>query len=230
MPDAAESEVANVALITGATGGLGRACALELTAMGYCLVATGRTPGALADLKEDIDAAGGSVSLAALDLADSNAITGMIAAIATRWNRLDLVIHTAIHSSSLTPVPHINDLARAMQVNVLATATLIQQAEPLLDAGSTVVFCQDIHTTGKFSGAYGASKAAQIALACQWQQECRKIGPDIVIFQPERMPTRCLRKHHPGISSDNLTAPAIEARRLLTELGLESERCLRTGK
>jgi len=219
-PEACPTRSDAVAVVTGATGGLGRACALALAAKGYSIVALARTPGALEDLKEAIDSTGGTASLAVLDLADAQAIANFIAAITRRWNRLDLVVHAAVHATPLAPVPHIDpdDLARALQVNVQATADLIRHAVPLLDASSTVIFFEDSHAHGKFTGAYGATKAAQIALARRWQNECQKIGPNIIIFQPERMATRTLLKRHPGIPTATLATPTAEAKRLLDRL------------
>ncbi len=225
-PTASPGPARRVALVVGATGGLGRACALALAARGYGILAVARTPGALDDLKEAIEAQGGWVSLAVLDLADTGSITAFMAILSNRWERLDLVIHAAVHATPLAPVPHIDpeDLARSLQVNVLATAQLVRHSESLLDANSTVLFFEDIHEEGKFAGSYGSSKAAQIALARRWQQECQRIGPRIHILQPRRMATRSLRKRHPGLVTDSLASPTAEAERLLDQLTLAPAR------
>ena len=206
-----------LALVTGASRGMGKAAAMRLAGAGYHVIAVARTVGALEELSDEIQAGGGEVSMACLDLADDNALDGMFRSLGQRWSVIDLVIHAAIHAPPLSPAHQIDgsEFDRALQLNVRATARLMERTAPLMKAGSTFVFLDDPQGTGKFFAAYGASKAAQMALARCWQRECQRTGPRIMIFQPRRMKTRTLLRFHPGISADELSTPEAEVDRLM---------------
>ena len=211
-----------VALVTGATRGFGRAAACALAARGHHVIAAGRTVGALEELNDDIERDGGAISLAVFDLADQKAIRGCCASIAERWNRLDLLVHAAAYAPPLAPVAHGDraELALALEINCLATACLIEAAEPLLSAATngTAIFCRDRAAGHRFFGAYGCSKAAQIALAASWQAEAERIGPRVVIFTPRPMNTALRSRFFPGEDRQTLLEPAQEVERMLAEL------------
>jgi len=210
-----------VALVTGASRGLGRALALALAGRGHHVVAVARTVGGLEELDDAIRAAGGEATLAPMDVTVPEAMAQLAAAIAGRWGGLALWAHAAIHAAPLAPAGHIDgkDFDRSVAVNLRATAGLIPLIEPLLRAGGgTALFFDDPRAGQKFFGAYGATKAAQIALAASWQAETARIGPRVVIAQPAPMPTATRARFFPGEDRARLADPAAEARRILDAL------------
>ncbi len=188
-----------LALITGASRGLGHALALAL-APTHHIVAVGRTTGALEELDDAIKAAGGSATLAPMDVTNSDAMATLCRGIFDRWGRLDLWAHTAVHAAPLTPAPFIDakDMSKAVATNVTATATLIPFVAPLLGEDGTAVFFDDEHTGQKFFGMHGSTKAAQIAMARSWQAETARTGPKVVIATPPPLPTASRARFFPG--------------------------------
>lgn len=210
-----------IALITGASRGLGAALA-EALAPTHHVVAVARTQGALEELDDRIRAAGGQATLAPLDLTDANACAALCRGIHDRWGGASLWLHTAIHAAPLAPAPHVDarDLAKSVAVNVTATATLIGMVAPLLAPHARAVFFDDPVAGRANHGAYGATKAAQIALARSWAEETRRLGPRVAILVPAPMPTATRARFHPGEDRAALADPGAEAHRLLAELGL----------
>ena len=209
-----------LALITGASRGLGAALA-EALAQSHHVVAVARTTGALEEMDDRIQAAGGSATLAPMDVTKPDAMAHLCRSIFDRWGGLDLWLHTAIHASPLAPADHIDakDLAKSMAINVTATAGLIPMVAPLLTRdGAKAVFFDDPHLGEKFFGGYAASKAAQMALARAWAAETERTGPDVRILTPNPMPTATRARFFPGEDRDKLAAPTDEAARLLALL------------
>ncbi|MEO1284894.1 MAG: SDR family oxidoreductase [Pseudomonadota bacterium] len=208
-----------LALITGASRGLGAGFA-EALVPDHHVVAVGRTTGALEEIDDLIQAKGGSATLAPMDITETAAMAQLCRSIFDRWGKVDLWLHAAIHAAPLAPANHIDpkDLARSMKVNVEATSQLIAFVAPLLGTEGQAVFFNDPRATGKFFGAYGASKAAQMQLAQSWQAETVKTGPRIHILSPQPMPTATRARFFPGEDREALVHPKLEARRLLTEL------------
>lgn len=210
-----------IALITGASRGLGAAMA-EALAPTHHIVAVARTTGALEDVDDRIQAAGGSATLAPMDITNADAMTHLCGSLQNRWGHVDLWVHAAIHAAPLSPAGHISrkDLDKSIAINVTATGTLIGLVEPLLLAASsgTGLFLDDPRAGEKFFGAYGATKAAQIALARSWQAETVKIGPRVLIETPDPMPTATRARFFPGEDRDVLTPPADVARALVARL------------
>jgi NAD(P)-dependent dehydrogenase (short-subunit alcohol dehydrogenase family) len=213
------------ALVTGASRGLGFAIAAELGRRGRHVVAVARTVGGLEELDDTIKAAGtmggGSATLAPMDVTNADAMDHLAKMVGGRWGGLSLWVHAAIHAAPLAPAGHIDakDFAKSVACNVTATATLIPLVEPLLRAGTgTAVFLDDPRAGQKFFGAYGATKAAQIALARSWQAEGAKVGPRVVIATPAPMPTATRARFFPGEDRGPLADPAGEARAILDAL------------
>jgi NAD(P)-dependent dehydrogenase (short-subunit alcohol dehydrogenase family) len=210
-----------LALVTGASRGLGAALAETLAAQGWHVLAVARTPGALEELDDSITAKGGSATLAPMDVTDPDVMAHLAGSIAARWGGLNLWAHCAIQAESLSPAGHIaaKDLARSVATNVTATASLIGLMEPLLRAGAgTALFFDDPRGGEKFFGTYGATKAAQIALARSWQAETVRIGPRVVIATPVPMPTATRARFFPGEDRAALAAPFAEAARIVAAL------------
>jgi NAD(P)-dependent dehydrogenase (short-subunit alcohol dehydrogenase family) len=203
-------------LITGASRGLGAALAKAL-AQTHHVIAVGKTVGALEELDDAIQAVGGSATLAPMDVTVDAAMQQLCRGIFDRWGHLDLWLHTAIHAAPLAPAGHIGpkDLAKSIAINVEATARLIAYVSPLLGADGRAVFFDDDRGGQQFFGAYGATKAAQIALARSWQAESAKTGPKVDILTPLPMPTATRARFYPGEDRNALTDPNTEAARLL---------------
>lgn len=215
------SEPIKVALVTGASRGLGYALAEALGAAGWHVLAVARTAGGLEELDDAIKARGGAATLAPMDITDAKAMAHLAGSVQGRWGGLGLWAHCAIHAAPLSPAPHIDarDLTKSMAANFTATASLIGLMEPLLRAGNgTALFPDDPRGGEKFFGAYGASKAAQMALIRSWQAETVRTGPRVVIGQPRPMPTASRARFHPGEDRSKLSAPEAEAERLLALL------------
>ncbi|WP_299558069.1 SDR family NAD(P)-dependent oxidoreductase [uncultured Sulfitobacter sp.] len=206
------------ALITGASRGLGAALA-EALAPTHHIIAVGRTVGALEALDDRIQAKGGSATLAPMDVTTPAAMATLCRGIHDRWGTLDLWLHTAVHAAPLAPAPHIDakDFEKSVAVNVTATATLITYVAPLLGAAGQAVFFDDPAAGARFFGSYGATKAAQIALARSWQAETARIGPQVHILTPAPMPTATRARFYPGEDRAALADPQSQAARLCAE-------------
>ena len=207
-PDPARQQ--RIALVTGASRGLGAALAEGLAARGWHVIAVARTTGALEELDDRIKADGrGSATLAPMDITQTDAMRHMCRSIFDRWGALDLWAHTAIHAPPQAPAGHIadKDWQRSIDINIRATGTLVPLIEPLLRAApdATALFFDDARAGSKFFGAYGACKAAQIALARSWQAESARLGPRIGIEAPPPMPTALRARFFPGETRDGLT-------------------------
>jgi len=210
----------SVALITGASRGLGFALA-EALAPEYHIVAVARTVGGLEDLDDRIKAKGGAATLAPMDITQDAAMQHLCRSIQDRWGGVKLWIHTAIHDTQLSPADHIDakDWDKAIALNVRATGIMITYAAPLLGHDGTALFFDDPSASGaKFYGAYGSTKAAQIALARSWQAETAKNGPRVQIATPNPMPTALRARFYPGEDPTVLADPQHEAERILAEL------------
>lgn len=209
-----------IALITGASRGLGAALA-EALAGSHHIVAVGRTTGALEELDDRIKAAGGQATLAPMDITKPEAMAQLCRSIHDRWGRVDLWAHTAVHAAPLSPASTIDarDWDKSVACNVTATGQLIPYIAPLLGSAGSAIFFDDLRAGQKFFGAYGATKAAQIALAQSWAAETVKTGPDVHILTPAPMTTATRARFFPGEDRSTLAHPRDEAARLLTLLG-----------
>ncbi|MCU9839506.1 SDR family NAD(P)-dependent oxidoreductase [Ruegeria sp. WL0004] len=208
-----------LALITGASRGLGAALA-EALAPTHHIVAVARTTGALEELDDRIRARGGSATLAPMDVTDPAAMATLCRGIHDRWGRLDLWLHTAIHAAPLSPANFVDakDWTKSIAVNATATSVLIPYVAPLLGETGQAVFFDDPRAGQKFFGAYGATKAAQMALARSWAAETERTGPRVRIVEPAPMPTALRARFFPGENRESLTPCADEAGRIVSVL------------
>ena len=204
----------SIALITGASRGLGAALAEQLCARGWHVVAVARTVGGLEELDDRVKSLGlpgaGSLALAPMDVTNDDAMRHLCLSIHQRWGGLQLWAHPAVHVAPLAPAGSldIKDWEKSIATNVRATGALIPMMEPLLREGAgQALFFDDPRGGEKFFGAYGASKAAQIALARSWAAENAKIGPQVRIVTPDPMPTATRARFYPGEDRDTLTHP-----------------------
>ncbi len=193
----------------------------EALASTHHVVAVARTVGALEELDDRIQAAGGSATLAPMDITNADAMATLCRGIHDRWGKLDLWVHAAIHAAPLSPADHIDakDWKKSVEVNTNAVSVLIPYIAPLLGTDGTAVFFDDSQSRGgQFYGPYGATKAAQISLAQSWAVEAARTGPKVHILEPQPMPTATRARFFPGEDRSTLTPADQEARRLLSLL------------
>ncbi|MEN8894151.1 SDR family NAD(P)-dependent oxidoreductase [Planktotalea arctica] len=211
--------MSKIALVTGASRGLGFAIA-EALAASHHVVAVARTTGALEDLDDRIQAAGGQATLAPMDITNEGAMAQLCRSIYDRWGSIDLWVHCAVHAAPLTPAAHIDpkDWAKSMSINATSMGTLIPYIAPLLGASGTAMFFDDQTTGDKFHGCYAASKAAQITLARSWARESTNTGPRVLVEVPPAMSTATRARFHPGEDRAALAHPRDVAAGLLPKL------------
>ncbi|QIE54533.1 SDR family oxidoreductase [Pikeienuella piscinae] len=212
-----------IALITGATRGLGYAVSLALARRGAHLIALGRTTGGLEELDDEIQSTDGSATLAPLDLKDDPGLERLGAAIHERWGRLDLLLHCAAEAAPLSPAEHItaNDLDKAIAADFRVVQRLIRVTHPLLRAAprAQAVFLDDPKTEGaRFHGAYGAAKAAARSLVRSYAAEQARLGPRVWLAAPPPMATAIRARAHPGEDRSRLTSCEEVAGRLAAKI------------
>lgn len=215
-----------VALVTGASGGIGAATAEALAAAGAHVVLTGRDTRALEAVEERIFAVGGHATIAPVDLAEADGIARLAQAIAGRWPALDILVHGAAILPQLTPVTGIGqtDLSKALTVNVLATQALIANFDPLLRKAADPRFLYlttSVATAPRaFWGAYAASKAAAEVLVDCYAQEVRNTSKvRVAIVDPGATRTAMRAKAYPGEDPQTVKLPSVVADRMVTLLG-----------
>jgi len=211
-----------IALVTGASRGFGAAVAEALAAKGVHVIALSRTVGALEELDDRIQAAGGSATLVPLDICDEEGLKRLCLSIHERWGGIDFWVHSAIFAGPLSPAGHIplSDWDKTLAVNIRATQRLVEMVEPLLKAREgTAILPVDSVAGKKFFASYGAAKSAQKAIWDSWAAEAAKIGPDVRTFEPNPMPTALRARFFPGEDRSELADTKTEADRLVQSLG-----------
>ena len=204
-----------IALITGASRGIGAAVAERFAAEGARLVLAARTPGALEEIDDRIAAAAGGaeVVLVPIDLAEHDRIDAMAAAVAERFGRLDILVGNAAVLGGLAPLAHVEPerWAEAVNVNVTANWRLIRAFEPLLrrSPAGRAIFVTSGAARGDFPywGPYAASKAALEALVRTWAAELEKTGIRVNILSPGIVRTRMRAEAMPGEDPTSLPPP-----------------------
>ena len=203
-----------IALVTGASRGIGRASALALAEAGAHVVATARTQGALESLDDEIFAlTGRHATLVPLDLAEPAGLDALGLALHQRFGRLDIVIHAGAVLGAITPVSHVEPglWDRVMTVNATASWRLIRSMEPLLkasDAGRALFVTSSRAASPRaFWGPYSASKAAMEAIVRAWADELEHTGVRAAIIDPGAMRTRMRAEAYPGEDPADLPDP-----------------------
>ena len=214
-----------IALVTGASRGLGAALAEVLATRGWHVVAVARTVGGLEELDDRVKAlklpGAGALTLAPMDVTNDDAMRHLCRSVFDRWGGLSLWAHAAVHAAPLAPAASLDarDWDRSLAINARAVGSLIPMVEPLLRAHSgTALFFDDARAGEKFFGTYGATKAAQIALVRSWQAETIRTGPRVLIATPAPMATATRARFFPGEDRRPLADPRAEATRILTAL------------
>ncbi len=203
-----------MALVTGASRGIGQAAAIELGRRGAHVVLVARTQGGLEDTDDAIRAAGGVATLLPQDLMDGAALDRIGPSLAQRFGRLDMLVHAAGVLGKLTPVGHITekDWSTVVGVNLNAAWRLIRTTDPLLRAAPAgrAVFLGDRRAQEPWAywGAYGATKAAMEYLVRTWAHELETMGVRVTLFDPGPVAGRFHGGAYPGIDPTTLRQPA----------------------
>ncbi len=202
-----------VALVTGASRGIGAATAIALAAQGAHVVATARTQGGLEETDDAIRDSGGQATLLPLDLRDGNAVDAIGPSLLERFHRLDILVHCAGALGRLTPVPHIlpRDWDDVVGVNLAASWRLIRSCGPLLlvaEAGRAVFVTASVASRPHaYWGPYGATKAGMQHLVLTWAAESRTTRLRVNLFDPGTVATRLRREAFPGEDQAGLARP-----------------------
>ncbi len=203
-----------IALVTGASRGLGRAAALALAKTGVHVIATGRTIGALEELDDEISAAGGQATLVQMDLRDRPALTNLAAAIKERWGQLDIMIANAGVLGVLTPTSHLDEDVwdEVIDTNLSAVWRMIRVFDGLLQTspqGRAVVVTSSAARGGDypFWSAYSASKAGVEALTLSWAAEVQSTALKVNLLDPGGVGTSMYGTAFPGANLDAMPQP-----------------------
>jgi len=210
-----------VALVTGASRGIGAATAIELARLGAHCVITARSQGGLEETDDAIRALGGSATLLPFDLArDVDKLDPLGPSIVERFGQLDILVHAAGALGTLTPVAHITpkDWAEVVAVNMTAAWRLIRTLDPPLrasDAGRAVILTTDRASDPKpYWGAYGATKAGLQHLAATWAAEVASTPLRVNLYDPGPVNTRLRATAMPGEDPMSIAQPADVAPRI----------------
>lgn len=214
-----------LALVTGASRGIGAATAQELARTGAHVILVARTAKALEEVEERIHAAGGSATIAPLDLTDGELIGKLASAIAERWNKLDILVLNAAMLGSLTPVQDIDpkEYSRLLSLNLLAPQALIAAFDPLLRQAERADVVGLTSSVGgqprAFWGAYGSSKAALETLLGAYADETGFTNRiKVHIVDPGATRTRMRALAFPGEEPDSVKPPEVVAAAVLERL------------
>lgn len=222
-----------IALVTGATRGIGAATALALAKAGAHVIAVGRTDGALEEVDDAIKAEGGSATLVPMDVTDYEAIDRLGGAIYQRWGHLDVFVGNAGILGPVTPLGHVDpkDWDQALSVNLTANYRFVRSLDPLLKlstAGRAVLVSSGAaHKARAYWGPYAVTKAALDVLGRTWAAESISGNLKVNLFNPGPIRTRMRAKAFPGEDPQTLPAPE-EAAEALLALCLPT--CEETGK
>jgi NAD(P)-dependent dehydrogenase (short-subunit alcohol dehydrogenase family) len=207
-----------IALVTGAGRGIGAALAEALAREGAHVILTARTGADLEAVEEGIHAAGGSSTIAPLDLTEGDSIARLAAAVSGRWEALDLLVLNAAMLGTLTPVAQIDgkEFNKVLTLNLLAQQALIAAFDPLLrksEAGRLVGITSSVGQRPRaYWGAYGASKAALETLLLSYAEEVADISAiRVALVNPGPTATEMRARAYPGEDPATLKPPGAVA-------------------
>ena len=218
-----------LALVTGASRGIGAATAEELAAAGAHVILVARTGAALEEIEERIHAAGGTATIAPRDLPDGESIGKLAVAVAERWEALDVLVLNAAMLGSLTPVQDIDpkEYSRLLSLNLLANQALVAAFDPMLkraDRADVVALTSSVGAEPRaFWGAYGSSKAALETLLGSYADETEYTGRlHVHIVDPGATRTRMRALAFPGEEPESGKAPEVVAKAILERLSADA--------
>jgi NAD(P)-dependent dehydrogenase (short-subunit alcohol dehydrogenase family) len=208
-----------LALVTGASRGIGAATAEALAAAGAHVILVARATSALEEVEDRIHQAGGTATIAPLDLTDGESIGKLAVAIGERWEKLDILVLNAAMLGSLTPVQDIDpkEYSRLLSINLLANQALIAAFDPLLkraDRADVIALTSSVGREPRaFWGAYGSSKAALETLLEAYADETEYTGKlKVHIVDPGATRTRMRANAFPGEEPESVKPPEVVAR------------------
>ena len=211
-----------LALVTGASKGIGAATAKALAAEGAHVVLTGRDVRALETVEDAIHDAGGSSTIAPVDLTEADGIARLAAALSGRWEKLDYLVISAAYLPTLTAVTQIDgkQLSQAMTINVLATQSLLANFDPLLkraDAGRVIGLTSSVGASPRaYWAAYGSTKAAFDNILESYAAEVEKISKvRVAVIDPGATRTAMRAKAYPGEDPQTVKPPETVAERIV---------------
>jgi NAD(P)-dependent dehydrogenase (short-subunit alcohol dehydrogenase family) len=214
-----------LALVTGASRGIGAATAEALAKAGAHVVLVARTGAALETVEERIHEAGGSATIAPLDLTDGASIGKLAVAIAERWDKLEIIVLNAAMLGSLTPVQDIDpkEYSRILSLNVLANQALVAAFDPLLrkaERADVVALTSSVGGEPRaFWGAYGSSKAALETLLGAYADETAHTGRlRVHVVDPGATRTRMRALAFPGEEPEGVKPPEVVAKAIVERL------------
>ncbi|MFZ9394788.1 MAG: SDR family NAD(P)-dependent oxidoreductase [Erythrobacter sp.] len=214
-----------LALVTGASKGIGAATATALAAAGAHVVLVARDVKALEDVEDAIHAAGGSSTIAPLDLTEPDSIARLASAISGRWDKLDIMVLAAAYLPTLTPVTQVDakQFNRALSLNVLATQALLAAFDPMLkraDAARVIGLTSSVGAGPRaYWGAYGSTKSAFDNILSCYAQEVEKLSNiRVAIVDPGATRTEMRAKAYPGEDPATVKPPEAVAERLVALL------------
>ena len=213
MSDTTGRLAGRIALVTGASRGIGAAVARLFAAEGAHVILAARTVGGLEEVDDQIQAAGGSATLVPLDLQEFDKIDQMGAALYERFGKLDILVGNAGHIGSLGPMSHQDPkvFKRVMETNVTANYRLIRSMEPLLKlatAGRAIfTACAAGHEPTAYWSAYAVSKAALEMMARTWAAELTKTNVKVSLVDPGPVATQLRRTAFPGEDQSLMKQP-----------------------
>ena len=217
-----------IALVTGASRGIGAATATALAAQGAHVILTARTAKDLEAVEDVIFDAGGNATIAPLDLTDGDSISRLAIAVTERWGKLDILVLNAAMLGTLSPVPAIDgaEFARLFTLNVTAQQVMIASFDALLrksDAGRLLALTSSVGANPRaFWGAYGASKAALENLVECYGDEVKNLSQvRTVIVDPGRTRTAMRAMAYPGEDPSTVKAPSVVADAIVQMLKTE---------
>jgi NAD(P)-dependent dehydrogenase (short-subunit alcohol dehydrogenase family) len=215
-----------LALVTGASRGIGAATAIALAAQGAHVILTARSAKDLEKVEDQIFQAGGSATIAPLDLTDGEAIARLAAAVKERWGKLDIMVLNAAMLGSLTPVPAIDgaEFGKVITLNLIAQQALIAHFDGLLraaDAGRLIAITSSVGAKARaYWGAYGASKAALESLVTSYGEEMENVSSlRVAIVDPGKTRTAMRAKAYPGEDPASVKDPSVVADAICQLLG-----------
>ncbi|MDR7031817.1 SDR family NAD(P)-dependent oxidoreductase [Mesorhizobium sp. BE184] len=223
---AAPDLTGRIAIVTGASRGIGYFIAKQMAAAGAHVVAVARTVGGLEELDDEIKAerartGKGDATLVPLDLTDMGGVDRLGGAIHERWGRLDILVANAGVLGTISPIGHVEAKVfdKVMAVNVTSTWRLIRSVDPLLrlsDAGRAIIISSGAaHSARAFWGPYAASKAAVEALMRSWAHETESLPLRVNAVDPGATRTAMRAQAMPGENPETLPHPTEVAERIL---------------
>ena len=212
-----------IALVTGASRGFGYQLAKLLAKKNFHIIGLGRTVSCLEKLSDAISESNGTSTMVPINLENDLELERLAASIYKRWKKIDIFVHCAGISAPMSPVTllSLKDFEKSFVINTRSTLKLIQIFDPLLKKSKiqTAIFLDD-QNSGKFLSSYASSKASTREIIKIYQEESKRIGTKVIIFNPKPMPTGLRAKFYPGEDTQKLSSCESQAQKLIIKANL----------